>query len=39
MWNRITAFFLSVVAWFYGLFGLPYYAVGEKIDMKKLMHG
>ena len=35
MWSRITAFFLSVVAWFYGLFGLPYYAVGEQIDMDK----
>lgn len=35
MWNKIVAFFLSIVAWFYGLFGLPYYAVGEKIDMDK----
>ena len=35
MFEKIAAFFLSIIAGIYGLFNLPYYAVGEKVDMDK----
>ena len=35
MLEKIIAFFMSIVAGVFGLFNLPYYAVGEAVDMDK----
>ena len=35
MFDKIISLFLSVVAGIFGLFHIPYYAVGEKVDMDK----
>ncbi len=35
MFDKIIAFFLSLVAGIFGMFNIPYYAVGEKVDMDK----
>ena len=35
MFDKIIAFFMSLIAGFCGIFGIPYYAVGEKVDMDK----
>ena len=33
--QKIIAFFMTIIAGFCGIFGIPYYAVGEKVDMDK----
>ncbi|MBQ6065894.1 MAG: glycoside hydrolase family 16 protein [Clostridia bacterium] len=35
MFDKLVAFILSIIAGIYGLFNVPYYAVGEKVDMDK----
>ena len=35
MFGKITAMFMTVIAWFCSIFGIPYYAAGEKVDMDK----
>ena len=32
---KITALFMSLIAWICALFGIPYYAAGEHVDMDK----
>ena len=35
MFSKITAMFMSAIAWFCSIFGIPYYAAGERVDMDK----
>ena len=35
MFDKLTAAVMTVIAFFCGIFGLPYYPVGEKVDMDK----
>ena len=35
MFEKLIAFVMSLIAGFCGVFGIPYYAVGEKVDMSK----
>ena len=33
--QKIIAFFMSIIAVIYGLFGIPYYAAGERLDLDR----
>ncbi|MCR5040533.1 MAG: glycoside hydrolase family 16 protein [Clostridia bacterium] len=35
MFDKLTSFFMAVIAAFCAIFGIPYYATGEKIDMDR----
>ena len=35
MFDKIIAFFMTIVAGIFGLFNIPYYAVGEQVDLDK----